>query len=116
MAMPQDRDAPRPHGQPGEVSVVYDDDQTLICLSGEIDQDLLDHLDFAQRQAIQRDLPVRIDVSAVTFMDSTGLALIVRVVAAERAHSRRVTVIGAAGTVDELLQISGVNRLVTCAP
>lgn len=100
----------------GEVSVDYDDDQTLIRLGGEVDQALVACLDFAQEQAIQRDLPVRIDVSGVTFMDSAGLALIVRVVGAERAHGRRVRVEGVAGQVDELLRVSGVSRLVTQAP
>jgi anti-anti-sigma factor len=116
MAMPQDLAVPRVDGQPGQISVDYDVERTLIRLSGEIDPAVLDWLDFAQEQAIQRALPVRIDVSAATFMDSTGLALIIRVVAAERAHGRRVIVQGAGDEVEELLRFSGVDRLVICTP
>jgi anti-anti-sigma factor len=116
MAKPQKSVLPDAVERLGEVSVDYDVEETLIRLAGEVDQALVGCLDFAQEQAIKRDLPVRIDVSAVTFMDSTGLALIVRVAAAERTHGRRVRVEGVVGQVDELLHISGLDRLVICSP
>lgn len=98
------------------VSVDFDDEQTLIRLGGEVDQALAGCLEFVREQAIQRGMPVRIDVSAVTFMDSTGLALMVRVIAAERAHGRRVIVEGVSGQVDDLLRISGVGSLLAPPP
>jgi anti-anti-sigma factor len=114
MALPHDPAFSEADGRLGEVSVDYEIDETLIRLAGEVDQALVGCLDFAQEQAVKRNLPVRIDVSGVTFMDSTGLALIVRVVAAERTHGRRVTVEGVSGQVDELLHISGLDRLAIC--
>ncbi len=47
-----------------------------ITLTGEIDCELDDDLAEAAHTAVQRRVPVIVDASAVTFMDSTGAAFL----------------------------------------
>lgn len=95
----------------GDVSVFFDDGVTLVRLSGEVDVVLGADLEHAARDAIDRYEPVVVDLTAVTFLDSVGLSFISRLVAAEFQVSRRVTVLGATGQVQYLLELSGLSPL-----
>src|SRR3954466_10489129 len=107
MAMPQDL-APSPR-QGGDVSVFFDSDETLIRLAGEVDLSLSDSLDFVAEHATKRDYPVRVDVSEVTFIDSTGLAFLGRLAAAGHAAGWAPHISGASPVVRDTIQISGLT-------
>ena len=68
----------RPEGQVGTVHVLATAEAVRITLTGEIDADLGDELDAAARAMHAYGLPVRVDATEVTFMDSTGVRLIAR--------------------------------------
>lgn len=108
MAMPQDL-ATSPEG---DVSVIYDSDVTWIRLEGEVDLALAEGLEFAAEQAILRGSPVRVDVSGLEFLDSTGLRLVARLAASERrAGRRRLRVDGVGRLVQEILDVSGLSPI-----
>jgi anti-sigma B factor antagonist len=111
MAMPQDLASP----ERGDVSVFFDTDETLVRLAGEVDLAMAEGLDFVAGQAIERGSPVRVDVSALTFLDSTGLILIARLVTAERQAGRTVRVEGANRRVHDLLDVAGLSPVLDLA-
>ncbi|WP_258723466.1 STAS domain-containing protein [Cellulomonas sp. NS3] len=63
---------PDPDGPIGFVRVVPTADAVLVTLTGEIDGELGDALDAAAQTVRDLALPVMVDATAVTFMDSTG--------------------------------------------
>jgi anti-sigma B factor antagonist len=107
MAMPQDFGTSVE--QRGDVCVFFRSDETLIRLAGEVDLALAEALAFVAEEATERASPIRVDVSQVRFIDSTGLSLIGRVAAVELRAGRRVRVEGADRRLRDLLRISGLS-------
>jgi anti-sigma B factor antagonist len=107
MAMPQDLASP----ERADVSVFFDRDETVVRLVGQVDLALAEGLDFAAGQAIERGSPVRVDVSGVTFLDSTGLSLIARLAAFEREGGRRLRVEGFSRLMRELFEVAGLSAV-----
>ena len=105
MAMPQDLVTFLEHG---DVCLLFSIDETLVKLVGDVDLSLTESLDFVLEEATARTKPVRVDLSLVTFMDSTGLNLIAQLAATELQAGRRLSVRGATHRVRELLQIAGL--------
>jgi anti-sigma B factor antagonist len=103
---------PADRSSAGDCAVFFDDDTTLILLSGEVDLSLGDDLEYAGRDAIDRGAPVRIDVSRVTFIDSVGLGFVARMAAAEREQQRRLSLVGARRNVTEAVHLVGLADLV----
>ena len=62
----------------GTVHVLATAEAVRITLTGEIDADLGEELDAAARAAHAHGLPVQVDATEVTFIDSTGVRLIAR--------------------------------------
>jgi anti-sigma B factor antagonist len=96
----------------GDAAVFFDDELTLILLSGEVDLALGDDLEFAGRDAIDRGMPVRLDVSRVTFIDSVGLGFLARMASAEREQGRRLALVGAPRNIQEAVHLVGLAELV----
>ena len=96
----------------GDAVVFFDDAVTLILLSGEVDLALGDDLEFAGRDAIDRGMPVRLDVSRVTFIDSVGLGFLARMASAEREQGRVLALVGAPRNVQEAVHLVGLAELV----
>jgi anti-sigma B factor antagonist len=96
---------PDPSAGSGDATVFFDEDVTLIMLSGEVDLALGDDLEYAGRDAIDRGAPVRVDVSRVTFIDSVGLGFLARMAAAEREQARQLALVGARRSVREAVHL-----------
>jgi anti-sigma B factor antagonist len=96
----------------GDASVFFDEDVTLIMLSGEVDLAIGDDLEYAGRDAIDREVPIRVDLSRVTFIDSVGLGFLARMASAEREHGRKVVLVGARRNVVEAVRLVGLADLV----
>jgi anti-sigma B factor antagonist len=107
MAMPQDM-ATSPHG---DVCVFFDGDQTVVQLGGEVDLALAEGLEFVGDQAIGRGSPVRVDVSGLTFLDSTALSLVARLAASEHAGGRTLCVVGVSRLVAEMFDLAGLTPI-----
>jgi anti-sigma B factor antagonist len=91
-----------------QVSTYSDEGGAVIRLVGEIDWVLAEDLEMAVQDAVALDLPVVVDVSEVTFLDSTGLALLGKLVNAGRRPQLR----GASRYTVELLELSGLRQQV----
>jgi anti-sigma B factor antagonist len=100
-----------PEGQVGDVQVFFDPDVTLIMLSGEVDLALGPELEDAGRDAIDRGVPIHVDLTRVTFLDSVGIGFIARVAAAGHAAGQRATVVGASRRIREGIALSGLQSL-----
>jgi len=113
MAMPQDFAVFQTHL--GENAVVFEPEETLILLVGDVDLAVADDLDIVGKDATDRGLPIRADLSRVTFMDSTGVTLLARLVRSEAEHHRRVVITCPPLAIRELLAFTGLTRLVDVA-
>jgi anti-anti-sigma factor len=91
------------------VSICFEAGSALITLSGEIDLAMREGMDFAAQEAIVRGVPVRVDLSGVTFMDSAGVGFLASLVRAGFQAGWRLTVIGPNRRILETLTISGLS-------
>ncbi len=91
-------------------------DVHTLRLSGE--------LDLATAAGVQRELEhveatdaesIVLDLSELTFMDSTGVRLLVTAHARARADSNRLTLLRGGRAVQRILQLSGVEALLPFA-
>lgn len=62
------------------------DDTLAVVPTGELDLGSVGQLADALREAQARELDVRLDLGELTFMDSTGLALLIEVAEEARAN------------------------------
>jgi anti-anti-sigma factor len=109
---PHDGRLPPGHSGAGDASVFFDEGLTLIMLSGEVDLAIGDDLEYAGRDAIDREVPIRVDLSQVTFIDSVGLGFLARMASAEREHGRKLVLAGTRHNVVEAVHLVGLADLV----
>jgi anti-anti-sigma factor len=109
---PSDGRLPPGHSGAGDASVFFDEGLTLIMLSGEVDLAIGDDLEYAGRDAIDREVPIRVELSRVTFIDSVGLGFLARMASAEREHGRKLSLVGARRNVTEAVHLVGLADLV----
>lgn len=91
-------------------------DVHTIRLSGELDLATADDVqrELERVEATEADSIV-IDLSELTFMDSTGVRLLVTAHARARADSNRLTLLRGGRAVQRILQLSGVEALLPFA-
>ena len=97
---------------PGELPVHADDGAVVVRPAGELDLAAAPSLRAALEGALARaEGTVRVDLGAVTFVDSTALAILVEVW--RRAKEREITlcVEHPAANVRRVLGITGLDRL-----
>lgn len=99
---------PDPPSPVAGVAISFEAGTALITLTGEVDLAIGEALWFAAEEAIVRTLPVRVDLSGVTFLDSAGVGFLARLVRAGSEAGWRPTVIGPRRAVLETLTISGI--------
>jgi anti-anti-sigma factor len=64
--------------QTGGIALVERPDASVVDMWGEIDAALRSEAGAALANALERDLPVVVDTSKVTFIDSAGIAFLVQ--------------------------------------
>jgi anti-sigma B factor antagonist len=104
---------PRTTPGPGELGVTlerFDARSALLSIEGEIDTLTADDLEqgIEQLLAAPSDLLV-VDLTDVTFLASSGLAVLIR--AAHKAGVRRLRLVAAARAVRRPLEITGSDQL-----
>ncbi|MPV36488.1 STAS domain-containing protein, partial [Georgenia subflava] len=107
--MAEETKTPQPHlpaGEAGTVSVLFSADRTSVVLAGEVDAALATDLSDAISDAQRAELPVDVDVRHVTFMDSSGAAMLARL-AARVPH--RVRIIQPPDVVRFLLEVTAIG-------
>ncbi|MEE6271756.1 STAS domain-containing protein [Georgenia sp. MJ278] len=98
-----------PGAESGSVHLMVSPVRTRLVLSGEIDVALSAELTEAVAEAEQAGTPVEIDARHVTFMDSSGVALLARL--AHRAPGR-LTIIQPPDVVRFLLEVTRIGDVV----
>lgn len=98
-------------------SVLYDDGVALVTLGGELDLWVVDQLDSAVQQAVADGvLLVVLDLSGLTFCDSSGLGGLLRASRLVREADGTLLVAGARDAVQRLLQLTSMERVLTIVP
>lgn len=107
----------RPTGESFTVKVEHSEGVARLYLGGELDlasEHLLDQaMDAAEQQAPHAIL---VDLSGLSFMDSTGLSALLRTYQRAEDAGRTVLVAGAGRAVDKLLAVSGARRILKERP
>ncbi|AEV84144.1 hypothetical protein ACWT_3121 [Actinoplanes sp. SE50] len=99
-------------------SVQRDTATSTIALSGELDLAATATLNdlFAGQLAVDGIITVRVDLSAVTFLDSTVITTLIVARNTATAGNRQFTVTHAAGHVRRVLTVAGVLDTLTTDP
>ncbi len=84
-------------------------DRWVLCLRGDVDTAVATR--FANSQARQRIVVDAIDAGAVTFISSSGLALMLLCAEASVAAGRHPVLRSASHPVDRALQLSGIDTV-----
>jgi anti-anti-sigma factor len=98
-----------------DVTVADRDGRAIVFVHGEIDMSSGRLFQNALSAAQQRSPEVVVDVSGVTFMDSTGINALIRAYGRKPA-SGSLGVVGAKPAVQKVFDITGVSGLLTLEP
>jgi anti-anti-sigma factor len=111
--MPETHGPTRPRT---EVYCLTDEQPLRIFPVGDVDLSSKAQLD-AALETIAAAAPgdVVVDLSATTFLDSTGLGFLVRLNRQVHSTGHRVTLTEPRGSVARVLELSGLDRVVTVA-
>ena len=107
------RDSPNLNQRLLDVTTSRSGDSAFIVVSGELDLSTTNRLDGAIRDAEETDIGrIVVDLSAITFVDSTGLSVLL---AAKRRSNGRLTVTPSDhDAVTRLLELTGTTELLGC--
>ncbi len=101
---------------PLEATVRADADGALITLVGRVDRDGDSALDAAYAEARTIGTgPVTLDFSAAGYINSTGIALVVRLLAEARRDHREVVAVGLSEHYREIFRITRLSDYLTIA-
>lgn len=81
----------------------------MLALSGVLDRDSLVEF-WDKRQTLLSQIE-RIDVSALTHVDSTGLAMLVRLKGEYHSQQRHLSILGVSDNLNTLMELYGVKPL-----
>jgi anti-anti-sigma factor len=91
-----------------EATVTRTDDGSVVVMSGTVNRAAKQALEAAYEEAVAHPGRVLMDFRAVDYINSTGIAVIVGVLAMARAEDREV---GAFGLTDHYREVFSITRL-----
>ncbi|GAB2486931.1 STAS domain-containing protein [Jatrophihabitans fulvus] len=91
----------------GRIDVAVRQDEVVITMQGDIDFVVTTEFDLVQEMGDVHDVPVRVDLSTVTFLDSQGIAQLL----AARNYATEVRLVSPPPPVRRLLELSGITHL-----
>jgi anti-sigma B factor antagonist len=99
------------------IAIVPDDDHVTLRLTGEIDMSTAQSVREAALQAMrQHDRTLQIDLSGVTFIDSTGLEVLLATRRRATVSGGQLQLIDPTHAVLRVLEVTGVDRLFQIQP
>src|SRR5215210_7499092 len=99
------------------IDVVPDRDHVTLRLTGEIDTYTAQSVRNAALDAMrEHDADIRIDLSGVTFLDSTGLEVLLATRRRAQLEGGQLELLDPTRTVVRVLEVTGVSRLFGLAP
>ncbi len=103
--------------KPLEASVRHRRGGAVVDLRGEINAFAQDALETAYAEALRQDPEViLLNFTGVDYINSTGIALIVELLAKARAAKRRVLACGLSGHYEEIFAITRLTDFMTIVP
>lgn len=93
------------------LDITTDDGVVVLELAGRMDAEGVREVQERFDAAVTGDGPALVDLSGVGFMDSLGIALLVRLAKRLRTHGVQVAVIPGPGPVARLLGLARVDRI-----
>lgn len=102
---------PAPAAPTGSITTTQTPDRTVVRLSGEIDATLRTQASTAMSLVVCRHVPVELDTSAVTFIDSIGLSFLIQCCTVAHADGLGVSLPEPAAPVAELITVVGIDSL-----
>ena len=103
-------------GQASGMTLHDEPDRSLVTVYGEIDLAVRQEAGPLCQALVHRGLPVVIDASDVSFVDSAGMSVLVRIARDAEAGGYPVVLEHAPWMLKELMTITGVDRLLPFAP
>jgi len=95
----------------GGIRLLEEPEASVVDMWGEIDVALRSEASAALANALERDVPVVIDTSKVTFMDSTGIAFLVQFYTIGSEEGLSVTLRNPPSVVTDVLEMLGVIEI-----
>ncbi|WP_251151522.1 STAS domain-containing protein [Cellulosimicrobium sp. Marseille-Q4280] len=95
----------------GGIRLLEEPGASVVAMWGEIDVALRSEASAALANALERDVPVVIDTSRVTFMDSTGIAFLVQFYTIGSEEGLSVTLRNPPSVVTDVLEMLGVIEI-----
>jgi anti-anti-sigma factor len=102
-------DSQLPAPEPGSVALIVSADRVRLVLAGELDLSTKAELVEAVQEAARYDQPVEVDTRDVTFMDSSALAALARLI---QLTDHRPVFIDPPEPVSFLLHVTRIGELV----
>lgn len=95
------------------MKIIFSDDILTACVEGEIDHHSAPGIREEIDKRIVSDKPsvLRLDYSAVTFMDSSGIGLIMGRYKLISSYSGKLEVINVPHNMAKVIKLSGIERL-----
>jgi anti-anti-sigma factor len=93
------------------VDHVVEDGRLTVRVSGDIDLATAEKLSESLEGAVSRVGEVRVDLSEVTFLDSTGIRSLVQAYRSAQSRGGALYVVGARQWVAKVLEVTGVGPL-----
>jgi len=97
-----------------EVSSALEGDKLVVTVAGELDVSTAPILRRELERATQRfPNALRLDLSALRFMDSTGLQLVLTTDSRAREEGRELELVRGSDTVQRVFQVAGLEERLT---
>ena len=86
-------------------------DRVIVTLDGDIDLEHSPTVRATLLGSLDRGLPVLVDLSAVTYIDSSGIANLIEAFQAAQARDMAFGLVGAAGQVMRVLELARLDKV-----
>jgi anti-sigma B factor antagonist len=95
-----------------EHSVHNDEDVTVVSFSGEIDLEGSPRARELLLDCVRRGRNLRVDLTAVTYIDSSGVASLVETFQSSRKHGTEFALVGVSASVRRVLELGRLDRII----
>jgi len=103
-------------GHPNEVALERADGYAVVRLGGEVDLSWSQDVRRAVLDALSLGTPVGVDLSAVGYIDSSGIAALVEGLQQARRSGQRFALVAASDAVRAVLELARLDRVFTLVP
>ena len=101
---------------PNGVAAERGDGYVLVRLSGEVDLSWSQEVRRAVLDALASGTPVGVELSAVSYIDSSGIAALVEGFQQARQHGRRFALVAVSDAVRAVLELARLDRVFLLVP